>query len=378
MRSFLLVLYLISSFTYATDWQQQEFSVEASLAQNSTDFYQSSIKSTVLGSHLDTVQLFEGMGLRANIDLKHQIFNTDFDSDRESFTSFGGSLESRLFLSDISNVDFSLAKSKTADVLGIKDARFQNSSSPLMEIEKSNAALSWQLGSVEKLRSLRIGVSYSDEAQYELNSTSLFRNDKRASISGKFTNRVSEDTSFVASVNHTDNEIVFAASQSTPQITGALLGFYTNYFGNSALEVLIGVSNRKAFDNDDGADVLSWQINNQIDLTDNSNFELSTKRELTGSPDPEFTDATLSDFSALMTWQLSENWRWNSQLTASKLEFSNGTSAQSLDLLNSVNWRFNDYLSVSGFVLIQDYEGDKQAFNHSGNNVGLSVFWELL
>ena len=378
MRSLPIFLYFVSGIVYASEWQQQELSVVAGLAQNSTQLYDSSVQSTSSAINLATTQLMEGVGVQGEFGLSHNIFDVDDYDTNPKYTGFNAAIQSRLFLSDISNLDVSFGKIKSSKVLHIKDARFQTSASPLIKIDSANGGLSWQLGSVEKLRSLKLSVYYSNEAQYEFINESLFREDQKVGLSGKFTNRVSEDTSFVASLNHTENQIAFANTQAKPDITGALVGFYTNYFGNSSLEVLIGVSNRKALGDDQGSKVFSWQVSNEIQLNDNSEFVLATKRELTGSPDPEFSDAELSDFTALLDWQIDQSWYLQTQVSASNLEFSDLNTAKSLEFKTSVNWCFNDYLSLSGYLNYQDYQGDKAQYNHSGNNVGVSLSWEVL
>lgn len=379
MRSLVILLMLISGSSQASDWKEQDLSVVASVTQNSTDFYFDRIAATNLAAQISSTQLYEGVGISGDFRLSQSLLSGINTGNKDSLskTNYGLNLGTRLFLSPVSNVDAAFSVAQTTKVLNLKDARFQSSESPLITSDKSVASLAWQVGSVAELRSLSLQFRHLTEFQDLAIGNTLFRNDTKSDVGLTFTNRISEDTNLVVNLNHSINSIEFNTVENKPKITDALFGFLTDYFGNSSLEVLIGLSNRNSVQGEASADVLSWQLNNFVALSETSRLTLSTKRQLTSSPDPTYLDAQLSDLSINFEWQFLENWHLESTFQIAQLSFVDDTVADSNEFTNTVHWQINDYLTMSGSASYQDYDGDRDEFVHSGVNAQLSISWEF-
>lgn len=377
MRSLVVFsLFLFSGMSLANDWQQQDFSVEASLAQNSTKFYQSRINQTALRSRIHTVQLYDGFGISGSLAASLERF-AGLEGEQQSEFSYDAGLGSRLFLSPISSVDVAASFSDRYQILSVDEARYQSSDSPLVNSEQRTVVASWQLGSATQLRSLNLTFRHRNDEKTSAVSSRLFKSEQSNDLGARFTNRISEDTNLVINVGHSQYDLGFQSGTKKPDITDALVGFATDYFGNSSLEVLVGISKRSETERQASSDVFSWQLINVLSLSESSSLQISTKRQLTSSPNPVFLDAQLSDLEVDFDWRFLEDWSVTAQMQVANLEFGDGSTADMLALRTNLGWRLNEYLTLSSYVKYEDFDGEQTRFIHAGTNAGMSISWEF-
>lgn len=379
MRSLVVLsVFLFSGLSLANDWQQQDFSVEASLTQNSTKYYQTRVNQSALHGRAQTLQLFDGFALKGKLGLTYDNFSgLDGDQEQQSEFSYNGSLASRLFLSPVSNVDISASYSNRYQILSVDEARYQSSDSPVVNSQQRVIVTSWQLGSVAQLRSLNLSVRHREDEKTSAVSNRLFKSEQSNDFSARFTNRVSEDTNLVINLGHSQYDLGFQSGTKQPDITDALVGFITDYFGNSSLEILVGISKRSETDRQASSDVFSWQLINVLSLSESSALTLSTKRQLTSSPNPVFLDAQLSDLEIDFGWRFLDNWSFKALAQVTNLEFGDGSNADMSAVKTELGWRINEYLRVGSFIKYEDFDGEQTRFIHSGLNAGINLSWEF-
>lgn len=366
-------------FAYA-EWDQQAFSVEASLTQKSTKLQNSQLYISSIDSELYWLKMFEGFAIRLNANAANNHFIDDVNttgSTNHNYSSFSGRFASRLFLGPVSNLDLELVASNRYEASDFNLVRFLPESRSITHSNEKLMSVKWHIGSADESRTLDVGVDVVDNKYAFRLYEESFKEFGANKLALDYSDQISEDTHWLFSYGLLDAENQFVDVLKVQNVNNVLIGFTTAYFGNSRLRVLIGNSHQKNKDDQSEKDSLSWVAENTLAISEDLEFRLTTKREFNTSPDPSFSSSLVSDFSALLTWQISHEVRLDSNISYKLYDFSGLKEADLLSWSNNLEWWPLEQLAISLTLNLQKFDGSQQAYKHDGINAGANVTWEV-
>ncbi len=380
--SILSLFYIIGSFNSYADqnWSQQNLAVTVSAVQKSTEIYQENVTQSSINASLSITKLFNGVGAKFSAGMATSKF-----SDSSSMNDISGeldytvSLESRIFLSSVIDVDVYVKQSEKLASVDLEQARFQSDFSSIVSREVSSQGVLWTIGRASQNRSLTIALDRNLEIENFSDTNLLLKKSNILAASVVYSDRISEDSHFLVRVGQRQAKTDFSnTNKQKLDITNAYIGLRTAYLGNSQLDILIGNSHQYQNDNALESDLFSWQIANRIKLSDDFIFNLETTRQFDSSPDANFGSVEQTGYIANLVWDVNQSWSLNSYLTYKDYQFGNDISADSLGIEQSIKWNLSDYLSISSSLRYENLDGSRQALVHDGFNWSLSMSWEIL
>lgn len=367
-----LFVWFCSCFVQA-NWDKQDSSTSLACSYQSTSLPNEEISQYNCGVNVSSTKLFNGFGLRANGNYQPTRF-TDINTD--TYHNYGVSIDSRLFLSSVTNFDIGISTADSTAVGNLQNTRFESSNDILIDQNSHSANAAFDFGKDTQLHRFTINYGFADSEQVYTESNRLFRANQAHSLSFDYSRRWTEDTHFRFNLNSLNNHVESANFQQDLSVVNALLGFSTRYLGNSQLEVLLGNSRQLEKDNRAGRNSFSWQVNNSLSLSDAVQLTLSTQKQITTTSEVAFNSSETQNHRIAFNWRVADNINYQLSLHQQRQKFTVNRYADSYNANNIIRIKVLDQVELITSITWQKLSGSDNYVSHGGINAGIQLRWQ--
>lgn len=369
----------IPLFAFAQNWDEQVLNVNLSATQYNQQLTESS-SSNVLGLDTNAVKLMDGFGLAANLYLGQFSPDSNLFS---SHTNYQVSFASRVFLSP--NVNFDLLANTEALVKGesIANSIYRTTRSAFEKSEVDTIHAAFNFGSDQSKRALEIAYTGTSQHLFLQEPFELYSQERRHFLNSRFQNRVTEDTFIVLQYQQSDFSKQFSlTADSNLNIQQALVGIKTSYLSNSQIEVLLGSTNTDDVENELNRDRFSWNVTNQINLSDYFIWQLSLTQQIIDSNDPNFNATNSDEISSNVLYLLNDYTKLSIEFSVKNRHYGlvNNIVTTSVQKFTdvSLDYRVFEQLTLSAGVSVYDNEDTREEYVFDGFQWQLGVHWRLI
>jgi hypothetical protein len=250
-------------------------------------------------------------------------------SNEYNFSSYGGALLGRLFITKAWYVDTELEHSKEDQKFGFGLSNLRNDVLLADERTENKASINLLYGNDTANRAISFKLSSSDVKYADINYYSSLFNYKEQTFDLNIAFKQSSLTRWLLSFEATDDNYD-SDLRDDSRLYRLLLGVDWRPSGKSKFKALFGAYRREP-DNDEASTDLSWAIDYYYQARQDVLFTLNSYR-LSAVGQSEFSsDSVDSSLAADLSYLYSDQWRIGANLALDRSEYDEALVSQVLD-----------------------------------------------